>query len=357
MLVCRGGDERYDRSHIIQEVLPAAAWIVGEYSHLLPNALTSDDGEGRTDPRFDALSKGPYHAIIQSMSSPTDAAGVIPLPMPTQAVFVQNVMKVFAAACECNARTSGNISINLNSELQCTDDELCACAGTLMNNLVVYSESVNVEVKERAFTSRQLLLAINLPSDFSTVVASSIASKCRTASSMLTYLLTPEPMKPISTKAQQRKLADGPPSPMSVEEWERGVDWGAFPFLTEETPWFDGDGNVRGSVENISFTKQQTTSNVATSRVTNIDDAASSFGGVGIAGNGSFDSAMGMRTTIPPTSHQQRVADPFYLSSIPSGRLFTTPGLVACSIDADREAYIYIIVTNKIYFMQYFVCD
>jgi hypothetical protein len=65
-------------------------------------------------------------------------------------------------------------------------------------------------------------------------------------------------MRPLSAKAQQRKLAEGLPSPVSVKEWERDVDWGAFPFLNEETPWFDGEGNVRGSVESISFTRQQT---------------------------------------------------------------------------------------------------
>jgi AP-3 complex subunit delta-1 len=247
-------------------------------------------------------------------------------------------MKVFAAACERNRRTNQEVGdvITLDDDgLVCTDDELLACAITLMRNLVVYSESPDVEVKERAFTSRQLLLAVGIPPDVglptATVDPSSIASKCRAASSMLTFLLTPEPMKPISAKAQQRKLLEGPPSPLSVEEWDRGVDWDVFPFLTEETPWFDERGNVRGSVESISFTRQQT-SNANTSRGTTDDGPfggcaeAESFGGAAI-GNATLDSAMSTRTNVPPSS-TQKLADPFYLSasSTPTGRLLDTSG-------------------------------
>ena len=349
VLVCRGNLDVNVGSHVILEVLPAAAWIVGEYSHLLPEALTNNDDvgdEGKTDPRYDASSRGAYHALIQSMTSPTDAAGMNPLPLSTQAVFVQNAVKVFAAACECNLRTtSANNSIKLdNNELQCTDDELYACANTLMENLAVYCESVNVEVQERAFTLRQLLLAIDIPSDFSvsTDTASMIASKCRTASTMLTYLLTPEPMKPLSAKAQQRKLMEGPPSPVSMEEWECDVDWSVFPFLTEETSWFDREGNARGSVESISFTKQQqqqATNNVTTAisssnRVTTGDNMPS-FGDIDAVSNGAFDT--GVRT-------KQRVGDPFYLSGPstgPTGRLLDATGNLGVSgmiSDVDREA-------------------
>lgn len=353
VLVCRGpgGAGGGNDGHIAPEVLPAAAWIVGEYSHLIPEALAIKDGEKSDTPRYDDKSVGPYHSLVQSMTSPTDAAGINPLPMPTQAVFVQNSMKVFAAACERNRRThlgggnDGDIDLDGDGP-GCTDVELIACACTLMGNLVVYSESPDVEVKERAFTSRQLLLAIDLPPDLSptTASASSIASKCRVASSTLTYLLTPEPMKPLSAKAQQRKLMEGPPSPVSVEEWDRDVDWDAFPFLSEETPWFDGEGNVRGSVENISFTRQQA-KNGATSRGTNNNDGllvggeeTVSFGGAAI-GNAPLDSAaLGLRTNFPLSSHQ-KVADPFYLSApaAPTGRLLDTSGGGGGG-DADKDA-------------------
>ncbi|KAL7541758.1 hypothetical protein ACHAXR_011196 [Thalassiosira sp. AJA248-18] len=357
VLVCRGpgadedgedGGGKESERHIIPEVLPAAAWIVGEYSHLIPEAL---ENEG-LDPRYDLSSKGPYHALIQSMTAPTDAAGVNPLSMTTQAVFVQNAMKVFAAACQRNQQTHDNHGLTLD-KLECSDEELNSCAGTLMKNLVIYSESPGVEVKERAFTSYQLLLSIGL-SDISnvTTTAASIASKCRASSSMLTYILTPEPMKPISAKAQRRKLAEGPPSPVSVQEWEQDVNWDAFSsFLFEETPWFDREGNVKGSAESICFTKQQSNATANESRgVTGIEGfmggesigspaggtEATSFGTA--TGSGAMDSAMGS-THFPSLSHQ-REGDPFYLSSstAPTGRLLDTLGTAGDTEKAAKDA-------------------
>ena len=357
VLVCRGsGPEEEDdpakvnsERHTIPDVLPAAAWIVGEYSHLIPEALETEG----IDPRHDLNSKGPYHALVQSMTAPTDAAGVNPLAMTTQAVFVQNAMKVFAAACQRNQQTHDNHGISIDG-LVCSDEELNACATTLMKNLVIYSESPDVEVKERAFTSYQLLVSIGLPADTNVLIpASNIASKCRDASSMLTYVLTPEPMKPISAKAQRRKLAEAPPSPVSVQEWEQDVNWDAFSsFLFEETPWFDRDGNVRGSPESISFTKQQSTAPSAEARggtsgldgFYGMDAVGSAAGGTEATsfgttmGSGAMDSAMG--TTHLPTSSHQREGDPFYLSSAaaPTGNLMDISGATGDAEKAAKDA-------------------
>ena len=305
--------------YIIPEVLPAAAWIVGEYSHLIPESLESNEG---LDPRYDATSKGPYHALIQSLTSPTDAAGVNPLPMTTQAVFVQNAMKVFAAACERSHRAQANNGINLGKKFECTDDELHACVGTLMRNLVIFYESPDVEVKERAFTAHQLLLSMDLPRDLTLATTASVASKCRLASPMLTYLLVPEPMKPISAKAQKRKLAEGPPSPISIQEWEKDVDWGAFWFLNEETQWFDREGNAKGSVESICFTKQHPTtamSNLSLGADTVEGSMGSQLRGV-LRETTTLGKACGGVDTKSacsnlPSSNSQRGGDPFYLSS------------------------------------------
>jgi len=345
VLVCRGpgvedDDEggRDEERRVAPEVLPAAAWIVGEYSHLIPEAL---ENEG-LDSRYDASSRGPYHALVQSMTAPTDAAGVNPLVAATQATFVQNAMKVFAAACHLNEQTHGNHGMGMGT-LECSDGELHACVGTLMKHLVIYSESPDVEVKERAFTAHQLLLSLGLPSDATNALTdvAAIASKCRASSSTLIYLLTPEPMKPISAKAQKRKLAEGPPSPVSVQEWEEDVNWSALSFLNEETPWFNGEGNVKGSVEQICFTKQESNNAADEGRgggTASYDgfsgmeqNAGSSTGGTEetsfarATGSGGFsDSAMGS-THLPPSSHQKD-GDPFYLpsSSAPTSRLFDT---------------------------------
>jgi len=343
--------------HIISEVLPAAAWIVGEYSHRLPEALENDKED--IDTQYNSSSKGPYHALIQSMTSPTDAAGINPLPPTTQAVFVQNAMKVFAAACDRNQQSQDINGSGLDN-LKCTDEELYACADTLMKNLLVYIESVDVEVKERAFTSYQLLISIGLPSEISALnsTASSIALKCREASSMLTYILIPEPMKPISAKAQKRKLAEGPPSPMSVQDWEKDVNWDVFSFFNEETPWFDKDGNVKGSPEMISFTSQLSNTTIANNKnssggagVTSADgygmdqQTQSSAAAVGneatslslLGSGGVMDSA-----NLHSSPHQQRQGDPFYLNSsaaVPSGRLLDTSAATGSStFNADQTS-------------------
>ena len=291
-----GGGDSTER-HIAPQVLPAAAWIVGEYSTLLPEALREEG----LDTMYEQTSKGPYHSLVQSMTSPHDAAGADPLPNTTLAVFVQNAMKVFAAA----------------SASACGDDELAACATVLASNLAVHSESIDVEVRERAFTSLQLLASVGLPSGVSD--ASSVASKSRSASSTLTYLLIPEQMKPISAKAQKRKYAEGPPSPVTVQDLERDIDWEVFDFLNEETPWFDAQGNVRGSVEIISFTEQKQT---APSRPVIHQDKPAGLG-QSIAeyseksSLGGMDSSLGSAVN-PPTTNQNREGDPFYLSSAPA---------------------------------------
>ena len=108
--------------------------------------------------------------------------------------------------------------MNVVDGIHCSNEELVACVDTLLQNLEIYMESPDVEVKERSFTSYQLLLSIGLPKSISAFSDStSIASTCRTASPILTYLLNPDPMKPISGKAQRRKFAEGPPSPVSVD--------------------------------------------------------------------------------------------------------------------------------------------
>ena len=350
VLVRRGGDKddsSNSEQHIISEVLPAAAWIVGEYSHLLPEALENDK-EG-IDTQYDSSSKGPYHALIQSMTAPTDAAGINPLASATQAVFVQNAMKVFAAACD--NQQSQDISSGLDN-LKCSDEELYACADTLMRNLVVYTESTDVEVKERAFTSYQLLISIGLPPEISALnsTASSIALKCREASTMLTYLLIPEPMKPISAKAQKRKLADGPPSPMSVQDWEKDVNWDVFSFFNEETPWFDKDGNVKGSPEMISFTSQLSNTTIVNNK--NSSGGVTSTDGYGIDQQTQSSAAVGTEATsfgsggvmdtanLQSSPQQQRQGDPFYLNSssaaVPSGRLLDTTTAVSGSSNVDQ---------------------
>ena len=332
-----GSNKDCDR-YILLEVLPAAAWVVGEYSHLIPEALETSDGDDEFDARYDTATEGVYHGAIQSMTSPMDIAGTNPIPCSSQAVFIQNAMKVFAAACQRNLSShSSNVAVATLDGIECPDQELFHCVTTITQNLAIYAESPDVEVKERAFTSQQLLLSIGLPKNggsFST--ATSVSTTCRAASSTLTYLLNPDPMKPISAKAQRRKLSEGPSSPISVQEWNQDINWDAFWFLEDETPWFDKNGDVKGSAESISFTKQpcptpayndegKPVNNFDTRDNPQIDPKAGETQNV-LLGNSTqhfYTDATSAQTQAPPAP-TRREGDPFYLNSAPpSGELLT----------------------------------
>mmetsp|Transcript_15374 Transcript_15374/g.31474 ORF Transcript_15374/g.31474 Transcript_15374/m.31474 type:complete len:1068 (-) Transcript_15374:127-3330(-) len=314
--------ERY----ILSEVLPAAAWIVGEYSHLLPEAL-AEEGMDNIDSQYDSSSKGIYHSLIQSLTAPTDAAGINPLPCDTQAVFVQNAMKVFSAACHHSYQTDGTQGMDAN-ELSCSDAELNACVVTLLKNLVIYMESPDVEVKERAFTSYQLLQCIGLETtNNGSSSVQNYASNCKAASSTLKYLLTPEPMKPISAKAQRRKLAEAPPSPISVQEWDNEIQWNAFWFLDEETACFGKNGVPKGTIESFSFTKQQSTVETSVTDGKHKDqflDITDRQGGTEATsfGNDTGCHFSSTNFTNAPAASNRRDGDPFYLHpSTPRGSL------------------------------------
>ncbi|KAL7467989.1 hypothetical protein ACHAXS_008218 [Conticribra weissflogii] len=327
-----GTDHCEGERHILPEVLPAAAWIVGEYSHLLPEAL-AEEGVYNEDLHYDSISKGVYHSLIQSLTAPTDAAGISPLPFDTQAVFVQNAMKVFAAACHYNYQTNGRQGINAN-ELSCSDSELNACVETLLKNLVIYTESPDVEVKERAFTSYQLLKSIGLnPTPNGSSSVENHASKCKTASSTLKYLLTPEPMKPISAKAQRRKLAEAPPSPISVQEWNNHIQWDAFWFVEEETVCFGRNGVPKGTIESVSFTRQHSPLDISAS----VGNRKDRFLETNIPQEGAQGTSFGhdasshlssTNFSTAPAASNRRDGDPFYLhSSTPRGSLLdSAPG-------------------------------
>ena len=155
-----GGDMYGDNGrgkNIMTEILPGLAWIVGEYSDLIPEAISmtvdnknnvndrSAAGRTPTQPTvfiYDDNSEGPYHSIVQAITAPY-SKNSLPVPPPsTQKVYIQASMKVFAAA---------------TSNKQVSSAELVAMVSTLQMNLSVWAQNVNVEVQERAVTSLGLL--------------------------------------------------------------------------------------------------------------------------------------------------------------------------------------------------------
>jgi AP-3 complex subunit delta-1 len=251
----RGNEEK----QVMKEILPAFAWIVGEYSDCIQNV----DKEYR----YDDSSKGNYHSLVQALVSP---ANIGKLPTTTQSVYVQASLKVFAAA-------------TADSKVQ--NHELEACVETLTRYLPVYMESTDVEVQERAFTANGLLRSLNLCSSSigelpglaeadsddddddnllgmmqstttkskSLTSSSSLAARCRAASETLNYIMKPEPMKPTGAKAQRKKRQA--PIGIDVEVIDAPLDLDVFSsFIQDE---LSQRGTIGVSMESVTFTQQR----------------------------------------------------------------------------------------------------
>ena len=243
---------------IIADVLPAAAWIVGEYSHLIWDAHSEKiDDISMTE----LNSLGPYHAIISSLLHPRS---VLQLNGETQAVFVQSAMKVFAAVCY---------------EQKADKNEVDECVGVLHSGLSIFVESFHKEVQERAVTFIQILKAsgfskyenIKSRSDVddkveetkkddllalttivdSTSRLSNLSNNVSSAAETLHYLLIPDPMKPISIKAQKKKRNA---SLLSVSDLDASVNRSSFSSIFENEKKYRNCHNI----DAVDFITQRT---------------------------------------------------------------------------------------------------
>eukprot|EP00980_Cylindrotheca_fusiformis_P011912 scaffold2830_cov131-Cylindrotheca_fusiformis.AAC.33 len=265
--------------HIMPEILPALAWIVGEYADLFPEAISIEKDVVYI---YNNDSEGPYHSLIQAITAPVSS---MKLPASTQKVYVQAALKVFAAA---------------TSNEQVSDAEIEACCGTLTSNLQVFMQSTDVEVQERSFTlfalMRSLKLTTVLPQESSPGLVSlaheedessdeeaegnllempgstlplskltssrgtakpmapdGLAARCRSVSQTLTYVLKQSPMKPTSAKVQRKKHS----APIGVDiDIHAPADFSIFSSLIEEEKASRAKG--RSSMEAVTFTQQQT---------------------------------------------------------------------------------------------------
>ena len=306
---------------VMSEILPAFAWIVGEYSDFIKDA----DGEYR----YDESSKGNYHSLVQVLVAPSN---IRKLPTTTQSVYVQAAMKVFAAA---------------TADKNVSNQELEACVEALSRYLPVYMQSTDVEVQERSFTANELLRSLNLCSVVgdipglteadsdddaedgnllgmaqttiknkpSTMVSSSsLSARCRRASETLNYILKPEPMKPTGAKAQRKKRHA--PIGVDVDVIDAPIDLSVFSSFIEDELSQRPDGS-KISMESVIFTQQRPLRVSAESRpVMNM----SAIQGEMLAATSSFQH-MGMPETaegggfIPHQQHNRQQHDPFYLDS------------------------------------------
>ena len=314
--------------HIMVEICPGVAWIIGEYADLIEDALgiRDDDISGVRDVAFDSNSKGPYHAMIQALTEPSSAGA---LATYTQGVYVQAAMKVFAAA-------------TVNPKL--SREEVAACVFTLRSNLPFYMQSVDVEVVERACTSFELLSSLTFievdssaPSarrdegsnatlgdllglqngSSSPPDAASLPQQTNVENRTLSYLLKPSPMKPVGAKSQRKKCAT--PS-ASVAELERPLDLSCFEFLLEEEEVLRSSLK---SLESVSFTQQHprlvqapVPALAAFPQGTDVSSRGTPNGVSPVSAGSSFQKATGNTNT--PSSQQIRQDDPFYLGTSPA---------------------------------------
>ena len=330
--------------HIMPSILPALAWIIGEYSELIREAISSrDDGK---DFSFDQNSLGTYHAIIQVL---TDPEKILKLPPSTQKVYVQAAMKVLAAAS-----ADGKVK---NAELE-------ACLQTIQAGLSLYTQSTDVEVLDRAFLSLELLKSLELaqnPLDASPDLTSlsdddsdneddllgmggaagsdtkstsmpkgqgSLASRLRDASTTLNYILKPTPMKPIGAKVQKKKRdsAFG-----TVEAPKHAVDLNVFREFIDEEVAYRQKGKL--TMESVCFTQQQPLKNEERPAIQVSDETfMTSQGGLpslhmAPESSTSFQKPPGGFVPSTTTTARPRQGDPFYLDSGPANTTEDDRGL------------------------------
>ena len=352
-------DDNGRGKHLMPEILPAVAWIAGEYSDLMAEAISVDSNAVYI---FNENSEGPYHSVIQALTAPSNSNK---LPFSTQAVFLQASMKLFAAA---------------SANQQVSNAELEACVKTISCHSEVYAQSTDVEVRERATSLNGILAALGLVSGTNTAAKeateslvddpdkasksdtdllgmtgagtpqndteatsaaqnkkdplssishqmgesalSSLAMKCRNSSATLNYLLKPSPMKPTGTKAQRKKHQ----TPVGATS-----DLTAPPNFSVFSQWIEQEKEQRArsrvSIESVSFTQQSPLSSVSERRNISID-AVSSTGGMSNAVSApsaidglksqafqAVNSGHGTQGGSSGANRSMTANDPFYLNS------------------------------------------
>lgn len=335
-LLLEGDGKAFDKAfgnngrgkHLMIQLLPSIAWIIGEYSDQIQNALFIDPEE-KDGAQFlhNSDSKGTYHSILQCLSTPLN---IQKLPTSTQKVYLQASSKTFAAATRSKSIQRA---------------ELEACVVTIFMNYPFYMQSIDVEVSERSFTLLELMKALRLtPMDLSgeaednasTVSESTIdflklqgdspthpmadtsktngvnkanivENRIKNASDTLVYLLKPAPMKPAPPKAQKKKRD----APLGITiNLEAPIDMSLFHDLILEDASSRMDGKI--SIKAVSFT-QQTPYRVDEPLAESVKSVGES---VAKTNTPNVKKPLISSDAIPPTKPKR--GDPFYLDSTPS---------------------------------------
>ena len=359
------GNRNESCGFVLPDVLPAAAWIVGEYSSLIPSAVASTVSGSKHDSVRRNYQASPYHSTIVCLTCPLNSSDV---SVSCQTVFVQAAMKVFVSAY---------------SDRKCVQDELSACMSTLKTNLSVYTESPSPEIKERALTFQCLLarhelfdkisscgqkdqatIALVAPShkdvshgspsgvvgDLLRLSSAEDANCCLDTfnaeernpsvlevseegeglgvkiistgvsadATVLRHMFVPEPMKPVSAKAQKKK-SQTPPMASRVAK-DDDIDFAPFDCIlrvvsTKDFALRSHDANF----ESVSFTQQHFPAR-RSNTLLSMDDQISksaiavSASALQLKGDAGFSFQDDSPLKVTETrSHAHRQNDPFYL--------------------------------------------
>ena len=320
--------------HIMSDILPALAWIIGEYSDLIREAIdyqeNGDHGDEEEEFFYDEDSAGSYHAIIQALTDPSKSQNQ---PSSTQKVYVQATIKVLAVA---------------SSDNRVSDAELGFCVEAVHSGLSIYVQSPNSEVAERSFVALELLKSLDVVPESAngppamtvvsdddsaggdllgieggakaskvsvpkTTVRGSVAARLRVASTTLCYLLKPAPMKPIGAKIQKKKSESVLGGAIDVE---KPMDLSVFrDFLEDEIRYREKE---KLTIDSVSFSQQQpqkpeTRPSLVTSSPHTQGNLLPS---IGATDNTSFQHPSS--SLQPAAAQRPRQSDPFYLHSGPT---------------------------------------
>ena len=195
-------------SRIVHQILPAIAWVIGEYSDCIREA-SAMNGEAS---EYDLTgSDGIYDCLVQKLMALDDR------PASTDKIFLHAAMKVTAAA---------------SGDKQTTESELQSCLVTLEKFLPVYACSLSSEVAEQAVIALSLLKALGLTKNGLESASLTMqtgdllemmnpreeekeeplpvhqglpGARMKQISQTLVYIFKPSPMKPCGAKAQRKR--------------------------------------------------------------------------------------------------------------------------------------------------------
>lgn len=300
--------------HIMPQILPAMAWIVGEYSDLIAEATSIDPEEDGVIFMYNDQSCGTYHSLIQCLLDPLRFKD---LPSSTTKVFVQASMKMFAASLANKQISAAETNANIE---------------TLRFFLPVYIQSMDIEVRERAFMAASLLLSLRI---FKTTISTEIVREStgdllgtstieisnpknmktltstdnnkvsidKTSSAILSFVLKPAPMKPVGLKHQRKKMQN----PMGVSiDLLAPANFSIFDALICEEERILSEKNT--SLESVGFVQQRQ------AKVDDVTTASRTL--VSTTASGIYQGSS-VNTKLAPGSGASlsRQTDPFYLGS------------------------------------------